>query len=145
MCRYAIMHEEVSLRNLPQKMKLNKSISYKDSLSLSTQLEAISGQCWWDSRSRSIWNCSNWWSFIQDSLNLSSDLQFTQFFLSRFGGTILNDPITVSITVTFMMHKMFGSLAKSRYLLSRFLTYIFTEWFAGKAKSYRWSHLLFIH
>ena len=44
-------------------------------------------------------------------------------------------PITISITVTFLFHSSFSSLARSQYLILFSLSFNFTLWSAGTAKS----------
>ena len=46
---------------------------------------------------------------------------------------VLRAPITIDITVTFMFHSFFNSLARSRYLFVS-LSFNFTLWSAGTAK-----------
>ena len=46
-----------------------------------------------------------------------------------------NTPITIDITVTFMFHSFFNSLARSRYLSFFSLSFRFILWSAGTAKS----------
>ena len=47
--------------------------------------------------------------------------------------TVPNTPITIGIIVTCMFHSFFNSLARSRYFLSHFFSFIL--WSAGTAKS----------
>ena len=44
-------------------------------------------------------------------------------------------PITIGIIVTFMFHRFFNSLAKSRYLSFFSHSFNYTLWYAGTAKS----------
>ena len=48
--------------------------------------------------------------------------------------TVPRAPITIGITVTFMFHSFFNSLARSRYLYFFSLSFTFTLWSAGTAK-----------
>ena len=48
--------------------------------------------------------------------------------------TLPNASITIGITVTFMFHGFFSSLARSRYLSLFSFSFNFTLWSAGKAK-----------
>ena len=47
-------------------------------------------------------------------------------------------PITIGITVTFMFHSVFSSLARSKYLSIILLSFIFSLQSAGTAKSIKW-------
>ena len=49
--------------------------------------------------------------------------------------TVPRAPITIGINVTFMFHIFFNSLARSRYLYFFSLSFNFTLWSAGTAKS----------
>ena len=49
--------------------------------------------------------------------------------------TVVSAPITIDITVTFMFHSLFGSLARSWYLSLFSLSFSFTLWSTGTAKS----------
>ena len=49
--------------------------------------------------------------------------------------TVSRAPITIGITVTFMFHPFFHCLARSRYLSFFLLSFNFTQWSAGTAKS----------
>ena len=49
--------------------------------------------------------------------------------------TVPNAPITIGTNVTFMFHRFFISLAKSRYLSFFSLSFRFIQWSAGTAKS----------
>ena len=48
--------------------------------------------------------------------------------------TVPRTPFTIGVTVTLMFHSFFSSLARSRYL-SVFVSFCFTLWSAGTAKS----------
>ena len=50
--------------------------------------------------------------------------------------TVLNAPITIGITVTFMFHIFFSSLARSRYLSIVLLSFSFTLWSSGIATTF---------
>ncbi len=49
--------------------------------------------------------------------------------------TVPSAPITIGITVTFMFHAFFSSLTSSWYLSLFSLSFSFTFWSSGKAKS----------
>ena len=49
--------------------------------------------------------------------------------------TVPSTQITIGITVTFMFHSFFRSLARSQYLSLFSLSFRFTLWSAGTAKS----------
>ena len=49
--------------------------------------------------------------------------------------TVPRAPITIGITVTFMFHSFFNSLTRPRYLTFFSLSFSFTQWSAGTAKS----------
>ena len=49
--------------------------------------------------------------------------------------TVPKAPITIGTTVTFMFHKFFNSLARSRYLFLFSHSFSFILWSAGTAKS----------
>ena len=49
--------------------------------------------------------------------------------------TVPNAPIMIGISVTFMFHSFFNSLAKSRYLSLLSLSFSFILWSADTAKS----------
>ena len=49
--------------------------------------------------------------------------------------TVPSAPITTDITVTFVFHSFFSSLARSRYLSFFLLSFCYTLWSAGTAKS----------
>ena len=49
--------------------------------------------------------------------------------------TVPRAPIIIGINVTFMIHCFFNSLARSRYLSFFFLSFNFTLWSFGTAKS----------
>ena len=49
--------------------------------------------------------------------------------------TVQSVPITIGITVTFVFHSLFSFLARSRYLSFFLLSFNFTRWSAGTAKS----------
>ena len=49
--------------------------------------------------------------------------------------TVLNVPITIGITVTFMFHSFFSSLARSSYLSLFSLSFSFILWSTGTPKS----------
>ena len=49
--------------------------------------------------------------------------------------TVARAPITIGINVTFMFHGFFNSLGRSRYLSFFSLSFNFTQWSAGTAKS----------
>ena len=69
-------------------------------------------------------------------LHSSCNLQGPQFLYQSFGdGAVPSAPITIDITVTFMLHSFFSSLAKSKYLSLFSLSFSFTLWLAGTAKS----------
>ena len=57
--------------------------------------------------------------------------------------TILSTPITIGIIVTFMFHSFFSSLAGSKYLSLCLLSFSFTLWSAGTAKSTSWQVFFF--
>ena len=48
---------------------------------------------------------------------------------------VLSTPITTGVTVTFIFHSLFSSLARSWYLFPFSLSFNFTLWSAGAAKS----------
>ena len=50
-------------------------------------------------------------------------------------GIILSTLIIIGITITFIFHSFFSSLARSKYLSLFLLSLIFTLWSAGMAKS----------
>ena len=56
-------------------------------------------------------------------------------------GIISSAPITIDITVTFIFHSFFSSLARSKYSSSILFSLIFTQWFTGTAKSIIWQVL----
>ena len=58
-------------------------------------------------------------------------------------GIIPIAPIIFGITVTFMFHSFFSSLARSRYSSVFSLSFNFTLWSAGTAKSAIWQVLCF--
>ena len=58
--------------------------------------------------------------------------------------TILRVPITVGITITFMFHSFFSSLARSKYLFLFSLSFNFTLCFAGTVKSATCQILFFL-
>ena len=49
----------------------------------------------------------------------------------------------IGITVTFMFHSFFSSLARSKYLFIFLFSFIFILWSAGMAKSTRWQAFFF--
>ena len=49
--------------------------------------------------------------------------------------TVPREPITIGVSVTFMFRSFFNSLARSRYLSFFSLSFNFTLWSAGTAKS----------
>ena len=49
--------------------------------------------------------------------------------------TLPSSPITIRITVTFIFHSFFSSLEMSRYFIPFSLSFSFTLWSAGSAKS----------
>ena len=51
---------------------------------------------------------------------------------------------TIGVTVTFMLHSFFSSLARSKYFSSSLPSFSFTLWSAGTAKSTRWQVLFFL-
>ena len=53
-------------------------------------------------------------------------------------------PITIGITVSLILHSFFSSLAKSRYLSFILLSFNFTLWSSGTAKSTIWHVLCFL-
>ena len=53
-------------------------------------------------------------------------------------------PNTIDITVTFIFHSFFSSPARSKYLFIVSLSFIFTLWFTGTAKS-NWRPVLFYY
>ena len=58
--------------------------------------------------------------------------------------TILRAPITLGIIVTFMFHSFFNSLERSMYLFFFLLSFNFSLWSAGTAKSTILQVLLFL-
>ena len=54
---------------------------------------------------------------------------------TNFLVTVSSAPITIGITITCMFHSFFSSLARSRYLSLFSLSFCFTMWSAGTAKS----------
>ena len=59
-------------------------------------------------------------------------------------GIVPSTPTTIGITVTFMFHSFFSSLARCRYLSLFSLSFIFALWSAGTAKStIRSTHFIF--
>ena len=58
--------------------------------------------------------------------------------------TIPRAPITIGITVTFMLRSFFSSPARFRYLSFFSLFFSFTQWSAGMAKSIIWQVLFFL-
>ena len=52
-------------------------------------------------------------------------------------------PVTIGITVTLIFHSFFSSLAKSRYLSLFLLSFSFTLWSSGMAKSIIWQFCFF--
>ena len=59
----------------------------------------------------------------------------SRIFISKSSGpiinplvTVLSEPITIGITVTFMFHSFFSSLARSRYLSFFSLSFCYTLW-----------------
>ena len=88
-------------------------------------------------------------SSLQDSSKYSTDLNnaivwvvSTRPLISK-SSTLSSNPsvsilsilTTTGITVTFMFHSLFSSLARSRYLSFFLLSFSFTQWLAGTAKS----------
>ena len=53
-------------------------------------------------------------------------------------------PITIGITITFRFHSFFNSLVWSRYLTFFLLSFNFTFWSGGTAKSSIWQVLFFL-
>ena len=58
-------------------------------------------------------------------------------------GTVANTPVIISITITFMFHSFFSSLARFEYLFIFLLSIIFSLWSARTAKSTRCKVLFF--
>ena len=58
--------------------------------------------------------------------------------------TVPRAPITIGIIVKFMFHSFFNSQARSRYLTLFSLSFNFTLWFAGTAKSLILQVLFFV-
>ena len=56
----------------------------------------------------------------------------------KFFGIVPRAPTTIGVTVTFMFHNLSSSLARSRYVSIFSLSFIFTLWSTGTAKSTRW-------
>ena len=50
--------------------------------------------------------------------------------------TVLSVPIAIDITVTFIFHSFFSSLARSRYLPFFSLSFSFIPWLAGTTKAH---------
>ena len=69
-------------------------------------------------------------------------ISISSSFFSRFFGTVLRAAAMIGVTVTFMFHNFFNSLARSRYLSSFLLSFILILWSAGTTKSTCW-HILF--
>ena len=59
-------------------------------------------------------------------------------------GIVPSAPITTGITITFMFHSFFSSLAKSRNLSLFILSFIFTLLSVGIAESTIWQALFFL-
>ena len=59
--------------------------------------------------------------------------------------TVLRVPVTIGIIVTFMFHSFFNSLSWSRYLSFFSLSFNFTRWSAGAAKSTILQVFFFFH
>ena len=57
--------------------------------------------------------------------------------------TVPRAPITTGIKITFMFHSFFNSLARLRYLSFFLLSFSFTLWSAGTAKSATWQVFFF--
>ena len=66
-----------------------------------------------------------------------------RFFFSFFG-IILRALTMIGITVRFMFHIFFNSLAKSKHLSSFALSIYFTLWSAGTRKSTSWQVIFFL-
>ena len=58
--------------------------------------------------------------------------------------TVPSTPTTIGITVTFMFHSVFSFLARSKYLSSFLLSFIFNLLFVETAKSMTWPVLSFL-
>ena len=58
--------------------------------------------------------------------------------------TVPRAPITIGINITFTFHSFFNSQARSRYLSFFLLSFNFTLWSAGTAKSTIWQVLYFL-
>ena len=77
-----------------------------------------------------------------ESIDSSPDFQFFQS-LSDTLGTVPSASTTTGNTVTVILHIFFNPLARSRYLSFFLLSFSFTLWSAGMAKSTRQQVLFF--
>ena len=66
---------------------------------------------------------------------------YPSIFFSKILRTVPSAPTIISIVVIFMLHRFFISLAISKYLFIFSLSFIFTQWPAGTAKSTSWQAL----
>ena len=55
--------------------------------------------------------------------------------VSNRWGNVSSTPITLAMAITLMFHSFFNSLLRSKYFFMFLLSFIFTVWFAGTAKS----------
>ena len=84
---------------------------------------------------------SEWLQVSRTLLSILADLSNTAVWMVSTrtlispSVTIPDAPITISITITFMFHSFFCSLARSTYLSFFSLSFSFTMWSAGNAKS----------
>ena len=76
-----------------------------------------------------LYNVVFWMVSIRPSVSNSSSL------LTKFFETVPSAPLTISITVTFMLHSIFSSLAKSKNLWLFSFYLIFIHWSAVTTRS----------
>ena len=81
-------------------------------------------------------------SILADLSNAIVSMVSTHPLISKSSSPFTNSSVTVpraqsatSIIVTYMFHSFFNSLARSRYLSFFSLSFNFTQWSAGTAKS----------
>ena len=105
-------------------------LALADGLSLEIEWQQVSSQVW-----RTLLSIQSGHNNVVVLMVSTRSLisQSSRHFINPLA-TVPSAPITFGLTVTFMFHRFFCSLARSRYLTLFSFPFGFTQWSAGTAK-----------
>ena len=123
-------------------MQINTTYDHFSILKFFPDLHQLMVSYWSLSDSKSPQVSRSLLSILTDLINAIIWIVSTRPLISKLSSpfinplvTVLSTPIKIVITVTFIFHRFFSSLARSRYLSLLWLSFSFTLWSAGTATS----------